>query len=120
MIGQVGKRGWSTREVQVLEIARIPPLATPSGVSFGMLGAKSSSPSPTLFVFATNIEDSLTSYTYNKVGTILGKHGYLCASLISEKKPHTFSEAVLCDDNSRTDILESPLNSARKTAIVGT
>ena len=58
-----------TEEIHVMQ--------TPSGTRFGVLGTRVSSPAPTLFVFVTNIEDSLTVQTCNEVR----KRGYLCVSL---------------------------------------
>jgi dienelactone hydrolase len=56
-------------------------LQTPAGVRFGLLGNKGSTPAPTLFVLGSSIEATLGDATYNKVGQVLGKEGYLSVSL---------------------------------------
>lgn len=56
-------------------------LKTPSGERFGMLGKKGSGPAPTLFVFATGLEESLQSADFNRVGHLLGQKGFLCVSV---------------------------------------
>lgn len=63
----------ATRKVNVMQ--------TPSGIEFGMMGTKGSAPAPTLFVFATEYEPTLTSAGYNGIGAILRKHGWLSVSL---------------------------------------
>jgi dienelactone hydrolase len=65
------------------EAEKLNIMQTPSGIHFGVYGAKPSSPAPTLFVFARNVEDALGSPTYNKVGMILAKHGYISVALDS-------------------------------------
>ncbi len=62
-------------------VEKVNIVQTPSGIRFGVLGTKGSFPAPTLFLFATNIEDSLVSQTYNKVGSIVEQHGYVCVSM---------------------------------------
>lgn len=56
-------------------------LQTDSGIRFGMLGEKGSTPAPTLFVFAMGVEETLGDDDYVKVGRILGKDGYITVSL---------------------------------------
>ncbi len=63
------------------EVGRMDILQTPSGIRFGLLGKKSSSPAPTLFTFASDIESALGGLDYIKTGIIVGRHGYLCVSL---------------------------------------
>jgi len=46
-----------------------------------MIGEKGASPAPTLFVFASRLEDSLGNGDYNKAAGILTSHGYLAVSL---------------------------------------
>ncbi|MBI4028620.1 MAG: prolyl oligopeptidase family serine peptidase [Verrucomicrobia bacterium] len=53
----------------------------PSGIRFGMLGRKRASPAPTLFVFASRIEETLNNLDFNKVGRLLRKRGYLSVTL---------------------------------------
>lgn len=53
-------------------------LSTPEGVRFGLLGDKP--PAPTLFLFALDLEQTLTS-DYGKIGHLLQQHGFLCVSL---------------------------------------
>ncbi|MBI3461528.1 MAG: prolyl oligopeptidase family serine peptidase [Planctomycetes bacterium] len=60
---------------------QVKTLRTPSGVRFGILGEKGSSPLGTLFVFASRLEHSLGNDDYIRVGRILAKQGYLCVSL---------------------------------------
>jgi dienelactone hydrolase len=50
-------------------------------VRFGLLGAKGTAPAPTLFVFATGFEDTLTKEEFNQAGHLLAKHGYLGVAL---------------------------------------
>jgi dienelactone hydrolase len=54
---------------------------TSDGVRFATLGAKRVKPAPTLFVFATDTETSLSQEIYLKAGMVLGKQGWLCVSL---------------------------------------
>jgi dienelactone hydrolase len=56
-------------------------LHTPDGIRFGMIGEKGPTPAPTLFVFASSLEDSLGNGDYNKAASILASHGYLAVSL---------------------------------------
>ena len=56
-------------------------LVTPSGIRFGLLGERGSTPAPTLFVFANRIEETLGSEHYSRSACVLMKHGFLCASL---------------------------------------
>jgi dienelactone hydrolase len=62
-------------------------IATPSEVEFGVMGAKPNSPAPTLFIFASDIENTLPADTYNKIGKTVGKHGFICVSLNLPKHP---------------------------------
>lgn len=63
------------------EIAKPTLMKTPEGVSFGLLGAKPATPAPTLFIFAGEIDQTLTDPAFNPVGMLLAKQGYLCVSL---------------------------------------
>lgn len=54
---------------------------TNSGVRFGTLGGKPSSPVPTLIVVGSDIESSLTDPEVNQVGILLSDTGYLCVAL---------------------------------------
>lgn len=54
---------------------------TPAGTRFGLIGDKGAAPAPTLFIFAGDVRNSLTSLDYNKVGMIAGQHGFLCVAL---------------------------------------
>ena len=56
-------------------------LHTPSGVRFGIVESKQPSPAPTLFVFATRLEESLEDDSFYKAGRILSESGFLCVSL---------------------------------------
>ena len=54
---------------------------TPSGIEFGILGDKPSSPAPVLFLFAADLDLTLSDPAYNRVGTLLMRRGYICVSL---------------------------------------
>jgi len=56
-------------------------LQTLTGHRCGLSGDKPSIPSPTLFVFATRLEESLSDDGFFKAGRILTEHGFLCVSL---------------------------------------
>jgi dienelactone hydrolase len=60
---------------------KVKSLQTPSGVRFALLGDKGLAPAPTLFLFATSAEDSLTNPDFAKIGHLLAKHGFLLVSL---------------------------------------
>ena len=64
-----------------IEQAKMTFLHTASGVRFGVLGEKAATPSPTLFVFANDIEGTLESDNFNMVGHLLAKRGWLSISL---------------------------------------
>jgi dienelactone hydrolase len=64
-----------------IDQARITVLHTASGVRFGVLGQKAATPSPTLFVFANDIEGTLEPDNFNMVGHLLAKKGWLSVSL---------------------------------------
>lgn len=67
--------------VQLDQSPTVQVLHTDSGVRFGLLGEKRRIPSPTLFIFATDLKSSLTNPSFAKIGHILAKEGYLCVSL---------------------------------------
>jgi peptidyl-prolyl cis-trans isomerase A (cyclophilin A) len=50
-------------------------------VRFGLLGARGPAPAPTLFAFAASAEDTLTNPDFARIGHLLARHGFLCASL---------------------------------------
>ena len=56
-------------------------LHTPTGVRFGVVEEKPNAPAPTIFVFATNLEQSLSNDDFYKVGRILAQDGFLGVSL---------------------------------------
>ncbi|MBI3862986.1 MAG: serine hydrolase [Planctomycetia bacterium] len=58
-----------------------PILRTQGGVRFGVLGAKPTAPAPLLFVFANDINTTLQSDDYNKVGKLLIPKGVVCAAI---------------------------------------
>ncbi len=64
-----------------IEQAKITLLHTASGVRFGVLGQKAATPSPTLLVFANDIEGTLEPDNFNMVGHLLAKKGWLSISL---------------------------------------
>src|SRR5688500_16289471 len=55
-------------------------LSTPSNVRFGVSGDRTSAPAPTIFVFAMDIEYTLSS-EYSAVGQLLRTDGFICVSL---------------------------------------
>jgi dienelactone hydrolase len=67
--------------VQASEDTKLKTLKTQSGIQFGLLGEKASSPSPTLVVIATDFKNSLESDDYNKAGQILGEQGWISIAL---------------------------------------
>jgi dienelactone hydrolase len=70
---QPGKSAEPGHEVQTLQ--------TPSGVRYGVRGAKPNSPAPTLFVLASTLESSLQSKEFNDIGNRLAEKGFLCVAL---------------------------------------
>ena len=54
---------------------------TPGGTRFGLRDGQGPKPAPTLFVFQSTIEKSLTDDIYFHIGRLLGHHGYLSVSL---------------------------------------
>lgn len=56
-------------------------LRTPGGMRFGLLGNKPSQPAPTLFVFATHLEQTLTDERYVQVGHLLQDSRFLIVSV---------------------------------------
>ena len=60
---------------------KITILHTSTGVRFGILGKKPTSPEPTLFIFADTIENTLRREDFSLVAQILAKKGYLAVSL---------------------------------------
>src|SRR5262245_37230416 len=59
----------------------IQVLQTPAGIRFGICGQKKSAPSPTLLVFANQVDETLRSNDYNKAGKLLAKEGFLSVAL---------------------------------------
>lgn len=68
-------------EVEPIKKGSVTYLQTPAGVRFGLTGKKATAPAPTLFVFAVDIQTALESKDFNKVGDLLGKHGFLAVAL---------------------------------------
>src|SRR5262249_3038039 len=60
---------------------RVQSLRTSGGVGFALLGEKPTVPAPTLFVFATGAEETLTDVNFIKVGRILAGHGWLSVAV---------------------------------------
>ncbi len=57
-------------------------LTTPDGVRVGIVGRKKPQPAPTLLVFATSIEQTLSPReSYNKTSRFLMRRGYISVSL---------------------------------------
>ena len=55
--------------------------ATAGGVRFGAMGPKPAAPAPTLFVFANDINGTLQSDDYNRIGKLLIPQGFICVAL---------------------------------------
>jgi dienelactone hydrolase len=56
-------------------------LQTPSGVPFGVFGAKPAAPAPTLLIFATAVADMDRNRIYSEAGRLLAKHGWLAVAI---------------------------------------
>jgi dienelactone hydrolase len=56
-------------------------LTTPSGVRYGIWPAKPALPAPTLFIFASSIEETLNTVYFRQAGNLLAAKGYLCVSV---------------------------------------
>jgi dienelactone hydrolase len=56
-------------------------LRTPGGARFSLFGKKGDAPAPTLFVFATSLENLEKQPIYTDVGLRLSKHGFLYVAL---------------------------------------
>src|SRR5687767_8217271 len=68
--------GSAQETVQKLEV-----LKTTGGARLGVLGPKPPAPAPTLFVFATDLENTLPVPTYARIGHLLMKEGWLIAGV---------------------------------------
>ena len=56
-------------------------LQHPAGFRFGVRGGKPASPSPTLFILAARIEDTLENDDFNKAGRLLRPDGFMSVAL---------------------------------------
>ena len=68
----------------LLQAGPIQILKTPGGLRFGIVGAAVGKPAarhPTVFVYATSLEDSLGREPYNLTCNLLRQSGFLCVSL---------------------------------------
>lgn len=64
------------------ERAAAKRLTTPGGVSYGMVGEKAATPSPTLFIFSNTVERSLGDPDFNRLGLLLRQRkGFILVSL---------------------------------------
>ncbi len=81
----------------------ITRLRTTSGMEFAVLGEKPAKPAPTLFVFAIDVETTLTHADYNKIGALLQRDGYLSVALDAP-----------CHGNDNTEKLENALTGWRQ------
>lgn len=76
-------------ERELKAVAPAPPAAkdavtilkTPAGVRFGVRGPKPPAPAPLLLVFANDINATLQSDDYNKIGKLLAARGVVSAAL---------------------------------------
>ena len=69
-----------------LSLAETPPansspvmrvMQTSENTRFGLFGEKPDAPRPTLFVFATSVDDMGKLHVYSEAGRLLAKHGWL-------------------------------------------
>jgi len=56
-------------------------LSTPLGTQFGLFGEKPTFPAPTLFVFATSMDEMARLHVYTEAGRRLARHGWLYVTL---------------------------------------
>jgi len=56
-------------------------LQMPGKTRFGLFGEKPDSPLPTLFVFATSVDDMGKLHVYSETGRLLAKHGWLYVTI---------------------------------------
>lgn len=56
-------------------------LTTKTGLRYGIWPKKPGQPAPTLFIFASSIDDSLNNEYFRQCGNQLAKQGYLCATV---------------------------------------
>jgi dienelactone hydrolase len=56
-------------------------LKTGGGVRFGLWNHRPGPPAPTLFIFASTIDETLGDPYYRQCGDVLAKRGYLCVSM---------------------------------------
>jgi len=77
--------GGPERQVRAVSAGKDGPamkiLRTPGGVRFGLFGDKPKKPAPTLFVFATGLEDLERQPVYTEIGRRLAPHGFLHVAL---------------------------------------
>jgi dienelactone hydrolase len=71
----------SPRVVRAADVPEPKILQTSDGIRFGLLGDRPAAPTPTLFLFATDIETTLKSQTYSQVGRALLPAGVLVVSV---------------------------------------
>jgi dienelactone hydrolase len=62
-------------------VPKLEMLKTPGGTRLGVLGPKPSAPAPTLFIFATDLENTLPPPTYALIGHLMMKEGWLAAGV---------------------------------------
>ena len=69
-----------------VKLAETPPANSPpvmrvmqtsENTRFGLFGEKPDAPRPTLFVFATSVDDMGKLHVYSEAGRLLAKHGWL-------------------------------------------
>ncbi len=63
------------------KVPAVKVLKTPAGIRFGLMGAKGDKPAPTVFIFATGLEETLAQAAFNKVGHLLARDGALGVAL---------------------------------------
>lgn len=117
-------------------------LQTKSGLRYGIWPDKPGKPAPTLFIFASSIEDTLNSEYFRQCGNQLAKQGYLCVTVelpchgqeVREKEPggldgwrHRIEqgENVVAEATSRfskvlDELIETKLTDPEKVVACGT
>src|SRR5215467_7607701 len=56
-------------------------LTTPTGVAFVLVGERGPHPAPTLFMFGASAQDSVELQSFNTLGHILARDGYLSVGI---------------------------------------
>lgn len=117
-------------------------LTTKTGLRYGIWPEKPGKPAPTLFIFASSIEDTLNNEYFRQCGNQLAKQGYLCVTVELpchgkevrdgepagidgwrhriEKGENVVAEATGRFSQVLDDLIESKLTDTEKVAACGT